>query len=425
MYAQKSLERKKPTLFLSLNQAIQNTLKSSPTFITAKNQLEAAALESRNAFAEFLPSLDLTASHGVRGIEPDRAGLTKQTPAVSGATLSLTENLYNNGESFKKNKISDYKYELAKLNYQKNKALVIKTVTLAYYRYNIAAQNLRFTIKNYDELERLSNLLMNQFHQGMKTKKDYLGFKTRAQRGRLDVIRAEQSLAQARAALLAEIGLSPSDPVQFDESIKPTLPKKNLNLDIEPENLYEYKSHELQNQISELEVGLVERKLWPELNLVAAASYGSSNYIDTQKMWPDNQTTEWSVLLNIKFNLLDWGVRSRNIQIARLTQNTNQQAAQNLLLQSQKELEEFKTEVASSAERYKLSKELQQLEEDSFKILERDYRSGQTTYLELITGLANLLDAQARGQEADFDQANLYLRWKYYKGILSEETIAE
>ena len=65
------------------------------------------------------------------------------------------------------------------------------------------------------------------------------------------------------------------------------------------------------------------------------------------------------------------------------------------------------------------------MEEDTFQLLERDYRAGQSTYLELTTGLANLLDAQARGQEADFKQAELYLKWKYYKGLLNEETVFE
>ncbi len=410
---------------LSLKQAVDSALKASPMYLTSKNQFETSSLEVKNAFAAFLPSLDLSSSHGVRGLNPDRAGTTAKTPAVSTATLALTENLYDNGESFKKNQIAKYRYELAKVNYQKTKGQIIRSVLLAYYRYNIALQNLRFTTKNYQELERLAKLVSNQFHQGMKTRKDYLGFSTRAQRGRLNVIEAEKNLTLARAALITEIGLGPTTDIQFDESIKPLVPKKDMIVDIDPNTLYESQALDLQQKISEHEVSLARRKFWPELNLVASATYGSSDYVDTKQTWKDNESTQWSVLANIKFNLIDWGVRSRNIQIAALNQNTSEQTAKNTLLQAQKDLEVFKKEVADSKERYQLAKELQKMEEDAFKLLERDYRSGQTTYLELITGLANLLDAQSRGQEADFNQADLYLRWKYYKGILSEDTIYE
>src|SRR5690606_9855082 len=127
-----------------------------------------------------------------------------------------------------------------------------------------------------------------------------------------------------------------------------------------------------------------QRKFWPELSLVASATYGSSDYVDTRQAWSDNHVTQWSVLANLKFNILDWGVRSRNIQIAALNQSTAEQTARGALLRAEEELEVFKKEVEDSSERYRLAKELQKMEEDAFKLLERDYRSGQTTYLELV-----------------------------------------
>lgn len=410
---------------MTLEQAVQNALKASPDYLSAKNQMDSAKLEEKNAFAAFFPSLDLSASHGVRGIDPDTSGLTTTTNKVSGATLSLTENFYNNGESYKRNKIAEHQAELAELNLKKAKAVVVRTVLLAYYRHNIALQNLRFTQKNHSELERLSKLVSNQYHQGLKTRKDFLSFTTRSQRGRLSVLEAEKDLASARETLLSSIGLGTSSDIIFDENVKPVVPKVKLTTDFSNESLYEARALELQEKIGELQVALARRKFWPELNLVGSATYGSSDYIETNRTWSDNDSTQWSVLLNLKFNLLDWGVRSRNVQIAAAAQNTSEQAARTSLLKAEKDLELFKVDVAKTAERFKISKELQKMEEDTFKLLERDYRAGQASYLELSTGLANLLDAQARGQEADYDLAALYLSWKYYKGTLSEETFKE
>ena len=204
--------------------------------------------------------------------------------------------------------------------------------------------------------------------------------------------------------------------------MKPFIPKTSLNLKIQESELFEYKILQLQGQISQIDVNLAKRRYWPELSLVGAASYGSQDYIDTRQTWSDNEQTSWSLFLNLKFNLIDWGVRNRNIQIAKLSQVSAEESVRSTLLEVQKDLEVFKDDVEKSQESYRLSKELQKMEEETFQILERDYKAGQTTYLELSTGLANLLDAQSLGLEADYNQADLHLRWKYYKGILNEQT---
>src|SRR5437868_3914922 len=74
----------------NLKQSLQQAFAHSPTYLSAKNQLEAANLEEKNNFSSFFPSLDLSASHGVQGVNPDVSGLTAKTPWVSAASLSLT-----------------------------------------------------------------------------------------------------------------------------------------------------------------------------------------------------------------------------------------------------------------------------------------------------------------------------------------------
>lgn len=409
----------------TVKEALQIALEKSPELISARNQLEGAELENKNAFASFLPSLDLSASHGVRGLSPDPLGLTAQTPWVSGATLSLTENFYDNGESFKKYRLSGLRLEQARLHFQKRKAEIVQAVILAYHRYNIATLYLKFSEKNHQELERLAKLVTNQFQQGLKTRKDFLNFKSRAQRGQLNVYEAESAVKEARGNLLSAMGLATTEDLQVDAQERPVLPKTNFKMDLVPEDLYEQRTLNLQKEIADLEVELSRRRFWPELNLVGAVSYGSSEYLGTGRSWSDNDSTQWSVLLNLKFNIIDWGVRNRNIQTTRLAQDTAQQSLRAALYRAEKDLERFKVEAQRSSEGYRLAKELLKMEEDTFRLLESDYRSGRASYLELTTGLSNLLDAQSRGQEADYNQASLYLRWKYYKGILNETTAFE
>lgn len=407
---------------ISIQSAIEKSLLNSPDYISAKNEMESASLAAQNAFSAFFPSLDLSASHGIRGFDPDSAGLTDVTAWSSGATLSLTENFYDNGENYKKNRQAEARYKLAKIKFDRARAQVIRQVVLAYYRHNISWQNLNFTKTNYEELERLAKIVSHQYYQGLKTKKDFLRFKTRAQRSRLDVIRAENRLVEAQSNLLQIMGLSPDQKVSFDLTVKPFIPRTPLKFQIQESELFEFKILQLQSEISQIDVNLAKRRYWPELSLVGSASYGSQDYIDTRKTWSDGEQTSWSLFLNLKFNLIDWGVRNRNIQVAKLSQVSAEESVRLTLLEVQKDLEVFKDDMEKSEESYRLSKELQKMEQETFQILERDYKAGQTTYLELSTGLANLLDAQSLGLEADYNQADLHLRWKYYKGILNEQT---
>lgn len=410
---------------LSLRQVLEISLEKSPDYQIAKNQLESAGLDQKNSFAAFLPSLDFSSQHGKRGLDPDILGETAQTNWVSGASVSLTETFYDNGESYKRYQISGLRYELAKLNHEKVKAQLIRSVAIAYYRAAISVQNLKFTQRYFQEMERLARLVTNQFQQGLKTRKDFLSFKTRAQRGQLDVYRSEQSATLARGQLSSLIGRSPEEPLSIVESERPVLPKSPLSPTIEVNSLYEKRALELQNKIADLELQLARRRFWPEVSLVGAASYGSSGYVGTGARFQDNDSAQWNLLLNVKFNLLDWGVRNRNIQVTRVSQDSALQGLRSSLYSAEQDLQTYRTQIARAAESYKLAKELQKMEEDTFKILESDYRSGRATYLELTTGLANLLDAQNRGQEADLELADLYMRTKYYKGNLNETTVFE
>lgn len=408
---------------ISLRQAIEQSLQYSPVYLQAKNQLKITQLQTKNTRSAFLPSLDLNATHGVQGANPDRTGEYQLTPWVSGTSLTLTETFYDNGNSYKQRQIAVLKEKLAHLQYEKSKAQVLRSVTTAYYRYAIAEQNLKFTKKNHAELNRLANLVSNQFKQGLKTRKDELSFRSREQRGQLNVINAEKNLVLAKSQLLESIGLAPGENIKFDTAIKPILPSKTLAIDITVDKLYEAEILSLQREIGDIEISLAQRKFWPELSLIGTASYGSSKYIDTRQSWDDNDGTQWSLLFNLKFNLIDWGVRSRNIQIAASTQSQTEQSARITQLQAENNLESFKIELQRATESYRISKELQKMEEDTFTLLERDYNAGRSNFLELTTGLANLLDAQSRGLEADLHMADLYLQWKYYTRTLNEETL--
>jgi outer membrane protein TolC len=85
-----------------LKKAIAFAIENSPTFDSIKRQLSIAQLDEKSAEAKLLPSLDLTATHGILDTSPR----STTSPWSSEFNLGITESLYDNGEFIKINSLS-------------------------------------------------------------------------------------------------------------------------------------------------------------------------------------------------------------------------------------------------------------------------------------------------------------------------------
>ncbi len=410
---------------LSLKELGQKALEASPDYKGAKNSYQASLLQSKNTFSGFLPSLDLSSTHGPQGYDPN----TALAPNWGNSTqLTLSETIYDNGENLKLYKMSKLAAEQNELQMKKAKGQVLLNLVSLYYEWCFSVLQNQFTEKYAKEVVHQFQMVTDQFHQGVKTHSDFLRFKTQAQRSDLDLINSKKVVDKNRQALVSLLGITDSaasEALDFELVDKPThnfLKTSQLT----PENLIENKILKIKEKISGEQIALIERRWWPQLNLAGSAQYGSSNYIfgqNIQSSWDANHSTTWNVLLTFKMNFLDWGVRSRNVEIQKFTEDSSQQTLRSQMLSAYKELLGFKTDLAQSEETLKISQELEKNEQLNFRQLDKDYHEGRISYLDLITGLSNLVDAQTKRIRADFDAATLYTKQKYYLGTLDENNL--
>ena len=147
--------------------------------VNPKNTYQSSLLLSKNYFAGFLPSLDLSSIHGPQGYDPN----TSLNPSWGNSTqLTLSETLYDNGENIKQYKMSKLTAEQSELQMQKAKGQVLLSLVNLYYEWCYAVLQNQFTEKYAKEIAHQFQMVTDQFHQGVKTHSDFLRFKTQAQR---------------------------------------------------------------------------------------------------------------------------------------------------------------------------------------------------------------------------------------------------
>jgi outer membrane protein TolC len=398
---------------------VQKALAESPGILKAKDTLIATQLQETNASRYWLPTLDLLAVHGRQGVwpTPNPAPLSTWHSETS---LLLNESLYDNGESYKKSQIQSLKKDVAELRYRDLTGRLVVDVSSSYFDYCLAEKRRDVTEKYSKELQRQLDWVMAQFHNGIKTRKDYIRFKAQSQRSELDLIRTQKEVESARLLLLEKVGMKAVSEVGIECVLKYSTRLEDLAAVDSAPLLVSEKVLEKQKAISDYQNALTGRKIWPEVFLTSAASYGSHDYIDTGSSFTDQEGSSWNALITLKWNLWDWGVRRRQLEIQEATERIAQHDIESELITARKEWQDFTASKAAFIKSYKLAKDLEKMEKDNFSSIEQDYRMGRVNYLDLVTALSNFLESEVQSLEYDMELQKNIIKVKYYVGKLDE-----
>lgn len=406
-----------------LKKSIQYALEKSPQFNSLKRQLNISIMERKNARAGWFPKLDLEAVHGMEETDPKVEGTT--TPWRSELSLTLTENLYDNGVTNTTYKVATLNERVADYQFKDQQNRLSLNLALAYLEYSLNVKLLEIQEKQFKLISKQYDLTTREYRNGMRTKKDYLRFKTQVSRAEIDLIESKSEVEKSKQELLSLLALElpAKDTVEFIpltlDGIKDDLNENPIAL----EDHLTYKSAQLRKKANSLNTDLARRKQYPELFLSAGATYGSSDYIDTGRSFSDNETTSWNALITIRYNFLDWGTRSRDSQIASQRAIIENNEIDTSVLTLRSTLNQLKIDKNLTQKNFKLAGELFSLEKENITLIEREYRNGNVSYLDLITGLNDLADAERKFYSASSDILSTRFNLLYHQGILYEELL--
>ncbi|MGE4133976.1 MAG: TolC family protein [Bdellovibrionales bacterium] len=407
----------------SLGKLIRLAEENAPSIRKVRFDLEQADLEYRSARAKFLPTLDLTSTHGLRDVFPDDG---QGTLWDSSLKLSLSETLYDNGESITGYRLAATRKRRLTLEYQLERDNQLLRLALLYYDWSAAHQDHQIAESKRDLLRRQFKFLEAQYKQGIKTKRDVLRIETEVRRLDLDLLKRDNDIANTTRRMAAIAGLEPEtlaasailpEPAEFEG-------KSKAPTEVAPLKVDEHRRAQIlkeQEKEAELETRLVERKYWPELGLTAEVYDSYADYLDTGKSMQDARTWGWSTLLTLNYTILDWGIERRSLEIARVKEKAVRNTNFQTILDLKVSLNDVILRLKELAETLRLARELYEIEQQSYSILQAEYRNGRATYLDLITNLNSSVDARSKVASAYFELAKQKLNYSFHRGTIYEE----
>lgn len=413
-----------------LARLMELALENSPTISAARKNAESAKLQRKNSTARLLPSLDLEARQGIADADPRGAsgGLGAVPPYTSGLDLRLTEKLYDNGESLTRRKIALRAEERAEQEFQLTRDEQLLRLAQAYYAWSEQAQSRAILDSRLQILESQYKILRGQFRQGMKTKRDVLRIETELRRSELDRVKLDNDIVLARLEVANIAGVKPE--LLAEKRILPASPDASWTPP-EVKETPDIKNHRrnrilaLQLEESQLEVNIKKRQYWPEISIDGSIGYVAQDYFATGLHVWESDSVNWQAMLTLRYNLLDFGIRRREAQIAKLAAESVSESNRKAEIDLANEVQTNFLRLQESRETIRLAKELLGLEQNSFNAQERDFRDGRTSYLDLITNLNSLIDAKSKFISAYFGYKTQQVNYAFHQGRVQDVLAAE
>jgi len=186
---------------------------------------------------------------------------------------------------------------------------------------------------------------------------------------------------------------------------------------------YLAKITEYQNTIGEDNIELARRRNLPVLTVGSGLNYQVPDYLRVQagSGAPDAPNSwTWNVTVGVNYNIWDAGSRRRDIDIAASQKVIQNRDNRDKLFARAAEIAKLMETLRNLKSNLQLNKELMRLEQSNFAILEEDYRQGKVAYLDLVTGLSDLLSARVSYYTNYISILTAMAQYRYYEGTIYE-----
>lgn len=404
----------------------------SPTVEIARRDVISRELDVIVARAAILPSLSLNASHGFSGTDPWAVTPYATEPSavqpVSSTSLLLSETLYNNGLNGMKRDMAAKRLELAKLNFEVARDKVVLDIADKFYKYSAAEKLEDVQQQQVTLLRRQFNTISTQYNQGVKTRRDFLRFKSEVRRAEIDLLTSKGNVTRTQTDVLKAVGLTTEaaekvdlQPVSVElDSIKK--PAKNETVALLPTASHrESKALTLDRELAEDEFGVQKRTNGFEITWKAEATYGSKDYWQTGRSFNENRGGNWNTLINFSWTLWDWGAKNATVSLAAEERSRALATARGKTLELEGQLQSLQLELSQGYQSFALSEELLDLELKNFEAIDVDFRNGRVSYLDLTKSLADLLSARQRLYTSYFELKTSLARQSYHEATIYDE----
>ena len=401
---------------ITFHQALALALKQSPTYdqaVAAENTLR---LQSKTAAYKLLPQADVEATHSYTTHGGVSTGASHE-PWSNSLGLAISENLYDNGESWRAIQISGVNERIGALVLQRARDELFLRVAKAYYEFSSAAATTELERQRIDLLKVQYRAIEGRYRQGISSPRDYLRIKAQVQRAEVGFSGKNVELEQARQNLRSALG--EPGPLDFEPLAVKTEKFASMTFpNIRVEDTVDYRITGMQDEVSDLKYKSAARNDWPRLSLKGSYAYTQPEYIGRRNPGLDDPYWNLQASLILDYALWDWGTRSRDVQIAANLRRSEKDGTAQTRIQVTQDVWRIKAQAELLHQSYKQTQQILKDDQTVFDTLNEGYRAGKVGYLELITALGDLFSSRAQLFGLQFNLLKAEADLAFYRGDL-------
>ena len=411
----------------SLKETIEYGLSHSAKVKGAEATRASAGLSSENAERAYLPNLDSSVSTSAGG--SNRApGELKVPVYASSAELKLSQTIWDGGIRSLQADAARSSEAVAAINLQEARDQFILELASKYLEYSESVVNLKSQEDQQKILERQERESNDAFRQGMRTKRDHMRLQAGVRRNELTLIASRDAMVNSVERLRLFIGSNPAEGLTFEPIAVLEVVDKKVGAVVAPpiEKTAPYQRDLLLSQIDEINLAEERRKsFWPSVDLSAATGYQAQNFIGpAAETIHANEGLYWSASLGFKYTIWDWGTKNRNLMKIVLDQTVSKTSRALALEDLKLKLTTNQRGLNQAVSSYKLNRDLLALEEESFSTIQRDFRQGLASYLEIVDATERLQTSRVGVFQSYYGYQRLLWERRFYEGKIYDAYLA-
>lgn len=408
---------------VTMEELIDLGLKQNTAIEQSRLQTQQAQLQHRQSQSEQYGSLDFTGEYIHYNTPRTLAPLTPSAIG-SGTPIATTEDLFSGGitysiplftgfEQTKQIEIHALSEQMAHMQHKLTQEQLVYNIK-ALYLAILTLQEIKNAQHAYTlALKKLENQIAYEVQLGKKAKIDLIKARSDLRASQTQEAIFQSNIAITKATLASLAGL---EKITSVSSLDITVKKPEYNANKIQGNA----AHLAKLKIKDIEVQkaakTIEKSKSSKLPKVNLSSYAGKNYGKDELLHHWDNETLWQAGINVKWNIVDFGKRTIDVQKAKIAKMQAQFEKQQAWLDLKKILVESIEKINQSYEEYKGNSAQLKLLKESETIENVRYQNGVSTLNDLLLakGKTHLAHAQL-----------IQSKFEYQKNIYSLEYILE
>lgn len=402
------------TFTLSLQDCRKMALRHSEDLQKANNTIRQAELDKRNALASYLPQLDATGiGTYMEGI--DMMGMKLQMQGMYMAGIILTQPLYTGGRIRTGNRLARIGRDSRRENLHKTHMQVLVDTDHAYWNYIAVLWKVRMIDAYKVQMDTLFRQVETSLNVGMATGNDLLRIRTKQSDIHYQWQKAKNGANLCRLALCNVLGCSLDSQIVPTDTIICASPVQNIDADISQRP--EFRLLHQQVEAAEQQVKMERADILPTIGLSAGYFYygniklkgysqdAQGNLLPFTQKFDDGLPM---VMASVSIPLFHWGTGLRKVKKAKLE-------VENARLDLQKNERLLNIEATQAVQNLMDSYRLMETATLGAREADDNLRIQHNHYLNGMSTLTDLLDAQSQWQQAQSNLIDALTQHKIYE----------